>query len=166
MFKMTNAKPIADAHFHQGDGEPGHRTVRACYCRTPMTPARPGSEVARDAVRVHSVDFGVPGMLGTVGPRFAGWRDAVDCAKGTIERFEYPGQVVKDDQPDYHPLRHVQEGGVLVHYSRAFVQMRTITTPGPGSGSPIAGTDGVEMTWEVFRDGSVEVLRRRTTEGN
>lgn len=97
-----------------------------------------------------TIDFAVPTHY-TTGPRFAAWQTAVDEARKTIERIEYKGQVINKDAPDYEPRRMVQEDDTLVHYTRAFVHMRAVTRSANGS------TDGVLMTWEVFRDSVVKM---------
>jgi putative endonuclease len=113
------------------------------------------SRQTRQAEIVEQVDFAVPAG-GTIGPRFPSWREAVDHARGTIQRHEYRGQVIRRDVPDFHPRRHFQEDDTLVVYTRAFVHMRVTTRPLNCAGSPISSTDGVACTWEVFRDGTVE----------
>jgi len=113
------------------------------------------SSQAGQPEQVERVDFAVPGG-GTIGPRFPSWQEAVDHAGAAIERFEYPGQQVREDAPGFHPRRYFQEGGTLVVYSRAFVHMRVTTRPLDRDASPISSTDGVACTWEVFRDGAVE----------
>jgi hypothetical protein len=113
---------------------------------------------------VSAVDFAVPDHA-TIGPRFPSWGEAVAHARGTIQRFEYRGQRVRPDSPDYHPRRCFQEGSTLVVYSRAFVHMR-VTEPvqdRPGS-SQQSGQDGVAATWEVFLDGTTEVLPDHSSE--
>jgi putative endonuclease len=120
-----------------------------------MTPL---SSQARQPEQVERVDFAVPGG-GTIGPRFPSWQEAVDHARAAIERFEYPGQQVREDAPGFHPRRYFQEGGTLVVYSRAFVHMRAVTTPvqdRPGGAAKHGRCDGVVCAWEVFRDGTVE----------
>jgi len=107
---------------------------------------------------VSAVDFAVPDHA-TIGPRFPSWGEAVDHARETIRRFEYRGQRARPHSPDYHPRRCFQEGDTLVVFSRAFVHMR-VTEPvqdRPGS-SQQSGQDGVAMAWEVFQDGTTEVL--------
>jgi hypothetical protein len=104
---------------------------------------------AKDTVRC--VDFAAPSVSGTIGRRFADWRDAVNHARGTIFRHEYKGQLINKAAPEFHPRRYFQEDDVLVVYTRAFVHMR-VTTDRAGGG----GEDGVQFTWEVFRDGTVE----------
>jgi hypothetical protein len=107
---------------------------------------------ARESVK--SVDFAVPNHA-TIGPRFPAWQDAVDHARKAITHTDYPGQTFNPDSPDYHPRRFVQEGHVLTVFHRAFVHMRTVTVR-PDGGS----TDDVALTWEVFRDGAVELMPR------
>ena len=119
-----------------------------------MTTARSNT---RRAVLVERVDFAVPYPAGTIGPRFQTWRQAVDHARGIIERFEYRGQVIRRDVPWFHPGRYFQEDDTLVVYSRAFVHMRVVEPVQERPGSAVrSGMDGVAMTWEVFRDGTVE----------
>jgi hypothetical protein len=111
---------------------------------------------AGHAVKVTAVDFATPGHYGT-GPRFPSWKEAVDHARETIKRFEYPGQAVCTDDLYYHPLSHVQEGGTLVHYSRAFVEMRVMEPVQDRPGSDVQyGSDRPAFIWEVFHDGTAE----------
>lgn len=106
-------------------------------------------------ILVEAVDFAVPTHY-TAGDRFGTWQEAVDHARSTIKRFEYPGQRVNENDMYYHPRSDFQEGGTLVSYSRAFVDMR-IKEPVQDRGDGVAsGTDRVAMRWEVFHDGSVE----------
>lgn len=107
------------------------------------------------AVLVTDVYFAVPGT-GGYGPRFPSWPEAASHARSTIERAEYPGQLVNPGLPEYHPRRHFQEGVALVCYSRAFVELR-VTEPvqdRPGCGP--YGSDSAVARWEVFRDGTAE----------
>lgn len=110
---------------------------------------------SRQAEIAERVDFAVPAG-GTIGPRFPFWREAVDHARGRIQRHEYRGRVIRRDSPDFHPRRHFQEDNTLVVYSRAFVHIRVTTRPLNRAGRPISRTDGVACTWEVFRAGAVE----------
>lgn len=105
--------------------------------------------------KVELVDFAVP-CGGTIGPRFPSWQEAVDYARGTIKRTEYRGQVIRPDLPGFHPRRDFQEGDMLVTYSRAFVHMRVTEPVQDRPGVQRSGTDRVALTWEVFRDGTVE----------
>jgi len=106
---------------------------------------------------VSAVYFTVPSGA-SIGPGFSGWGEAVAHARGTIERFEYRGQVIRPDAPDFHPRRCFQEGDTLVTYSRAFVQMRVTEPVQARPSGPQSGQDGVAATWEVFRDGTAEAL--------
>jgi hypothetical protein len=120
------------------------------------------SEASR-AVEVEGVDFAVPAAA-TIGVRFASWREAVDHARETVVGFKYPGQHAREDSPDFHPRRFVQQGDTLIIYSRAFVQMRVVEPVQDRPGGVRHGTDRVACTWEVFRDGTVETLPERTSE--
>ena len=104
---------------------------------------------------VTKVDFAVP-THATIGPRFPSWQEAVKHARTLIERLEYRGQVVRKDQPDYHPRRCFQEEDTLVVYTRSFVHRRVTEPVQDRPGQTRSGTDRVAHTWEVFRDGAVE----------
>lgn len=109
-------------------------------------------------VVVEKVDFAVPTHY-TIGKRFPTWEEAVSHARATISGIEYPGQKVNPDALYYHPKRYVQEGDVLVNYSRAFVHMRVVEPVQEREGSRVkSGSDAVVMSWEVFQDGSVEAI--------
>jgi hypothetical protein len=109
--------------------------------------------------QVEQVDFAIP-TSGTIGPRFASWQEAVRSAREMITRREYPGQQVREDAPDFHPRRFVQEGDTLVVYTRAFVDMRVTEPVQDRPGGLRSGTDRVAFRWEVFRDGIVEDARQ------
>jgi hypothetical protein len=107
-------------------------------------------------VQVTAVDFEVS----TYHPmeRVDSFAEAVKRARATIERFEYRGQVMNKQSPDYHPRRVFQEEDVLVHYSRAFVNLRVVEPIQDRPGKMRSGIDRVACTWEVFRDGTVETF--------
>jgi hypothetical protein len=114
--------------------------------------------------QVELVDFAVP-TGGTIGLRFASWPQAVARARETIERFEYPGQRLRVDDPDFHPRRFVQEGSTLVVYSRAFVDMRVTEPVQDRPSGQRSGDDRMACRWEVFRDGAVEESARQAANG-
>lgn len=107
-------------------------------------------------IEVTKVDFAVPGHY-DIGPRFRSWDAAVAHARNKITVHRYAGQKLRPEAPDFHPKRHVQNGDGLLSYSRAFVQMRVVEpVQERGDGAGPCGSDGVVMTWEVFKDGTVE----------
>jgi hypothetical protein len=133
-------------------------TVLAIGRNWGMEPATAVTAPPTRGVIVTDVDFAVP-THATIGPRFASWKEAVAHARGTIQRFEYRGGVIRKDSPDYHPRRHFQEEDTLVVYSRAFVQMRIVEPIQDRRGSEVqSGKDGVALSWEVFQDGTVEQM--------
>jgi hypothetical protein len=111
-------------------------------------------------LRVTKVYFAVPGHYGA-GPEFTSWDAAVTAARETIQRFEYRGQLINKASPDYHPRRWFQEDDILIHYSRAFVELRVTepVQPRPGS-TQESGLDAPALRWEVFHDGTIEACPR------
>jgi hypothetical protein len=112
--------------------------------------------ITHPATLVEAVYFTVPTHY-TIGERFGTWQEAVDHARSTIAQSRYPGQRAGLGA---HPRRYHQDGSTLVVDTRAFVDLR-VTEPiqDREDSSVRSGSDHSVMTWEVFADGTVEVLR-------
>lgn len=100
------------------------------------------STIASQGALVDDAYFTVAETYG-IGKRYETFAQACEAALSSIVTFTYEGQ-----GPD---------GADLVHYSRAFVELRETEPIQPREHGLKSGSDGPILRWEVFNDG---VIRR------